>query len=157
MKKRSSAAIRQDHVDLVVSYCHALDARDWDLFASLFAQDAVFVARIVDAGVPGPDNAHVAGRDAIVAKIRHIWDLLGSTHHMIGNHALAPAKDGGGASGSCYIRAHHASAAGQPAMFEESLGRFDFKTRLIGSRWKFERWEENIFIILGTPEVFGGR
>jgi hypothetical protein len=155
--RQPSAGCRQDHADLIHRYCHALDTRDWDLLASLFTKDAVFVARMVTAGKPGPDDAHVVGRGAIVAKISHIWELLGSTHHMVSNHMLSAADDGLSASGSCYVRAHHASASDRPAMFEESLGRFDFETVLIDAAWRIRRWEENIFAILGTPEVFGGR
>jgi hypothetical protein len=157
MSEPTPAEIRQEHADLINRYCHALDTRDWDLFASLFADDAVFLARVVEAGKAGPDSTHVVGGDAIVAKIRHIWEVLGSTHHMVSNHVLDLADDGTSAAGSCYIRAYHASASDRPPMFEESLGRFDFATSLIGSQWKIRRWKENIFIILGTPAVFDGR
>jgi hypothetical protein len=70
MSARTPAEIRQEHADLIHRYCHVLDTPDWDLFASLFADDTEFLARIVEAGKPGPDSAHVVGRDAIVAKIR---------------------------------------------------------------------------------------
>lgn len=129
----------------------------WDLLGSLFAPDALFAARVVSAGVAGPDDARVEGRAAIVAKLVAIWELLGSTHHMISNHQFELGADGRMGQGSCYVRAHHVGAAERAHLFEESLGRFDYATILEDRAWRIRRWEENIFVILGDPAVFGGR
>ena len=146
---------RLAHIDMLNRYCHALDVRDWDLLRSLFTEDAIFSARRVDRGVPGPDEAHIVGRHAIVDNLIGIWEHLASTHHMISNHVLDLAADGQTGKGSCYLRAYHLGGGDKSDLFEESLGRFDFETVLDGSTWRIRRWDEKIFVMLGTPKVFG--
>ena len=143
------------HVRLLNRYCHALDSCDWPLFTDLFAEEVVFAARVMQGRVPGPDDIRLEGRAALVGHISKTWRNLAATHHMISNHVVDPASDGGSATGSCYIRAYHAGAGERAHLFEESLGRFDFETVRIGSAWKIRRWDETIMIMLGTPEVFG--
>jgi len=146
---------RQANIDLMNLYAHALDVRDWDLFASLFTQDMRFRARqIGEDGKPGPDDLAVDGRDALVAGIRTIWDGLSATHHMLSNHMVDLAPDGRSARTSCYLRAHHVGNRERAHLFEESLGRFDFETVQVDGRWRIGAMVENIFIILGTAEAF---
>lgn len=142
-------------VALLNRYCHALDMRDWDVLASLFTEDAVLKARMVDRGTPGPEIACVEGRGAILASIRDMWEGIAATHHMVTNHVVDVAPDGRSATGSCYLRAHHAGGGAKAHLFEESLARFDFAVVRAGDAWKVRLWDEAIFIMLGTQEVFG--
>lgn len=145
----------QANVDLMNRYAHALDVRDWDLFASLFTEDAEFFARQYEENaVPGEDFMTLSGRDAIVASLRGVWDGLSATHHNLSNHVVDVSADRRSARISCYLRAHHVGNRERSDLFEESLGRFDFQTELVGSDWKIRRMDENIFVILGTEEAF---
>ena len=146
---------RAANIDLMNRYAHALDVRDWALFASLFTADAVFTAQQYgENAVPGEDFMALAGRDAIVGSIRTIWDGLSATHHMLANHMVELAPDGLSARASCYLRAHHVGNRERAHLFEESLGRFDFDTVCEGGAWKIAAMKENIFIILGTQDAF---
>jgi len=145
---------QQAHIDLMNSYAHALDVRDWDLLASLFTADASFAAREIREGVAQPDNTAMDGRDAIVSTLQAIWHGLSSTHHMLSNYVVEPAVDGMTAQASCYLRAHHVGNCERAHLFEESLGRFDFATVKERDGWKIRRMEENLFVILGTADAF---
>lgn len=146
---------RQAIIDLMNDYAHALDVRDWDLFASVFTDDAIFAARqYLENAVPGEDFMHLASRDAIVASIRKTWEGLSATHHMLSNHVVRLADDEGSATASCYMRAHHVGNRERAHLFEESLGRFDFAMVRGADGWKIRRMEENIFIMLGTADAF---
>jgi hypothetical protein len=149
------ADARQAHFDMLNRYCSALDTRDWKLLTSLFTEDALFTARMMERGVAGPDDVKMKGRAEIIAQLMAIWENLSATHHMIGNQAVEIAPDLMTAKGSCYIRAYHAGTGKKSHLFEESLGRFDFETARMGAEWKIRRWDENIMVMLGTREVFG--
>ena len=145
----------QANIDLMNRYAHALDVRDWDLFASLFTDDMRFRARqIGEDGTPGPDDMAADGRDALVAALRTIWDGLSATHHMLSNHMVELAPDGRSARASCYLRAHHVGNRERAHLFEESLGRFDLETVCRDGSWLIAGMTENIFIVLGTAEAF---
>ena len=147
----------QANVDLMNAYAHALDTRDWTLFASLFTDDTSFAMREwADNAVPKDWAFEIKGRDALVATIQGMWDGLSATHHLLSNYVVDPAPDGMSAKASCYLRAHHVGNRERSHLFEESLGRFDFETVLEGGAWKIRRMEENIFIILGTADAFAG-
>jgi hypothetical protein len=151
----ASADSRQANIDLMNSYAHALDTRDWALFASLFSADVRFHARqYLENAVPGPDFQTTEGRDTLVAFIRKTWDGLANTHHMLSNYVVNLAADGNSAKSSCYLRAHHVGNRERAHLFEESLGRFDFETVRNGETWQIAKMEENIFIMLGTAEAF---
>ena len=146
---------RQANIDLMNNFAHALDMRDWKLFSSLFTDDAEFRARqYLENAVLGEDFLHHEGREAIVSSLRKIWDGLSATHHMLSNYVVDLADDGNSACTSCYLRAHHIGNRERADLFEESLGRFDFRTVLQEGGWKIRLIEENIFIILGTAAAF---
>ena len=146
---------RQANIDLMNRYAHALDVRDWEMFASLFTEDAEFRARqYLEDAVPGEDFLVQSGRETIVSSIRTIWDGLSATHHMLSNYVVELSGDGQSAETSCYLRAHHVGNRERSHLFEESLGRFDFGTVFQDGAWRIREMHENIFIILGTEEAF---
>lgn len=145
----------QANIDLMNAYAHALDVRDWALFASLFTRDTEFAARqYLENSVPGEDFMFVEGRDALVATLQKTWEGLSATHHMLSNYVVNLGPDGTSAETSCYMRAHHIGNRERSHLFEESLGRFDFKTVLQDDGWKIRRMDENIFVMLGTADAF---
>lgn len=156
MTSDGEIGVRLAHLDVLNRYCHALDTRDWALLTSLFTEDVVFEARMLTQdGSPDPSAVRIEGAAALIGALTTIWNNLSATHHMISNHVMDIAADGRTVSGSCYIRAYHLGRGDKSHLFEESLGRFDFQTVLIGSEWKIRCWNENIMIMLGTREVFG--
>ncbi|MDG2002247.1 MAG: nuclear transport factor 2 family protein [Novosphingobium sp.] len=145
----------QANIDLMNAYAHALDTRDWTLFASLFTEDTEFAARQYEENsVPGPDFMKVKGCAKLTATLQATWDGLSATHHMLSNYVVKLAEDGASAQASCYMRAHHVGNRERSHLFEESLGRFDLKTVLQDGSWKVARMEENIFVMLGTADAF---
>ncbi len=145
----------QANIDLMNAYAHALDTRDWPLFASLFTDNTSFAMREWgENAVPKDWAFEINGRDALVENIRGIWDGLSATHHLLSNYVVTPAPDDQSAHASCYLRAHHVGNRERSHLFEESLGRFDFETVLEGGAWKIGRMEENIFVMLGTADAF---
>ena len=142
-------------IDLLNRYCDALDLRDWERLRGYFTDDAVLKARMVERGVRGPEINHVVGADQIIAMIQAMWQGIASTHHFVTNHRLEVAADGASASGTCRLRAYHAGGGAKAHLFEESLAQFDFEAVKVGAEWKVRHWDEAIFIMLGTDEVFG--
>jgi len=158
MMSKTSQSTHQAHVDLMNDFAHALDIRDWELLSSLYVDDAEFYARqYLENAIPGEDFMKIEGREAIVTTLREIWDGLSATHHMLSNYRVKPAADGRTAQASCLLRAHHVGNRERSHLFEESLGRFDFETELLGDAWKIRRQDENIFIVLGTEDAFAHR
>jgi limonene-1,2-epoxide hydrolase len=148
---------RQATLDVINRFCHALDARDWDMLSSALAEDVVLKNRMVTKGVPGPATSETRGRDAALAMIQGLWTVLSATYHMNSNHVITVAADGKSATGTCALRAYHAGTGAKAHLFEESLARIDFETVKQGSDWTLRLWDEAIYIMLGTPEVFSDR
>lgn len=145
------------NVELMNCYAHALDTRDWDLFTALFTEDCIFAMREWgENAVPKEWAFEINGRDSLVANLRDIWDRLSATCHFLSNYTVHPSPDGRAARASCYMRAHHVGNRERSHLFEESLGRFDLETVLGPEGWKIRRMDENIFIMLGTADAFGG-
>src|SRR5438067_11117691 len=146
---------RQAHIDMMNRYAHALDTGDWALLDSLFTEDGVFRAQVlVDRQPSGTDDVRMEGRDILIASLKHIFDGLAATHHLLGNYVVELAADGASAKASCYMRAYHGGAGPRAHLFEESLGRFDFQTVRTGAGWKIRRMNETIMVMLGTAEAF---
>ncbi|MBE1588243.1 nuclear transport factor 2 family protein [Nonomuraea angiospora] len=61
--------------EVIYTVAHAMDARDWDLFATCYAPEAEgdYV------------NANVAGREAIIAGTKAFLEPLDATQHLVGN------------------------------------------------------------------------
>ena len=156
MPSENSTDARLAHVDLMNRYAHAMDTRDWSLFASLFAEDCMFTAQHgLAKNEPDTEIMTLTGRDTMVAQLAAIIESLSATHHMLSNYVVDIAADGATAKASCYFRAYHAGAGPRSHLFEESLGRFDLQTLRVGAEWKIRRMEEYIMIMLGTSDAFG--
>ena len=84
-------------VGVAVRYCWALDTRDWDRLAEVFAVDAT--AELMTGG------STLEGLDAIVARISGALARLDETHHMVSTHEVR--VDGDAATHRCYLHAQH--------------------------------------------------
>ncbi|HEU5265407.1 MAG TPA: nuclear transport factor 2 family protein [Jatrophihabitans sp.] len=89
---------RQAIADLCVQYTTALDTKDWDLLASCFTDDPVFVH-------PG---GRLTGFDEILARTSAALNPLDVTQHLLGNVIVDVAGDT--AQASCYFQAQHVRA-----------------------------------------------
>lgn len=82
---------------VLISYAHALDARDWDLLRSCFTEEAS-----TDYGsIAGVNN----GREAIVTACRDFLSGLDASHHLIGSISIDCGVDE--ATAVCYLQAQH--------------------------------------------------
>jgi 3-phenylpropionate/cinnamic acid dioxygenase small subunit len=88
-------------VDLTIRYCTALDARDWPLLASCFADDAEATYGQPGGGTDGP----YAGAETIVARLRRSMTALSATQHCVSNHVITVGAEA--ATSRCYLRAQH--------------------------------------------------
>lgn len=123
---------RIDIVDTVVAYATAVDTRDWALFASLFAPDAVWEYRAGHERRTGPDD--------ILARVRPSIERLDATQHFVTNHVVTVTE--GTATHTCYYLAQHLRdgerflAAGRYAdEFRRTDGRWLIATRVLISTW----------------------
>lgn len=101
-----STADRLDLVDLTARYATAVDTRDWDAAADLFAPGGVLVS-------PDPPRSLVptldhAGRDAIRSAVAGLEQFARTVHHLTGSTWQA---DGEGATGRTTATAHHVEPA----------------------------------------------
>ncbi|MEU8708386.1 nuclear transport factor 2 family protein [Streptomyces sp. NPDC048565] len=69
--------------EVIYSVAHAMDARDWDLFATCYSSEAEgdYV------------NANVVGREAIIAGTKAFLEPLEATQHLVGNLRVTVAGD----------------------------------------------------------------
>ena len=152
----ATADLRQDALDAMHLYCHALDTRDWGLLRSVLTDEMRFAGRLCDKGVPQPDQVALEGREAFVSLLQHIWAGLAGTQHTLSNHIVKLTENGQAATIVCCVRAYHAGDGARADMFEESLGRFDVEMVRQLDGWKIDRLEESMYVILGSMEVLSG-
>ena len=89
-------ADRLDIADVLARYCQALDGREWDLLATVFAPDAR-----ADYGSVGTPT----GVEAITTAIRGTIGDLDATQHLIGN--VQVQVQGDTATAQCYLISQH--------------------------------------------------
>lgn len=147
---------RDANIDLLSRYTLATSRRDWAAMADLFTSDAKFAAkRSTGFGEEEEIVFAVEGPETIVAATSGPLESVAASHVVVSGHVVEAAADGNSATVTCFFRAHHAGKGERAHLFEESLGRFDLKTVLIGTEWKIAKMDEIVLIMLGTPEVFG--
>jgi hypothetical protein len=152
----AEAAVRQAHIDLMNRYALAMDTRDWAGMRDLFAPDAVFAARRVVDG-EAVESLSIDGPDKTIGFFKPLIESMAATHYLVSNHMLEPSADGTAASGGCHYRAYHAGKGERSHLFEESIGRFEFRTVRTGQGWKLAWLEEVNMITLGSAEAWGAQ
>jgi ketosteroid isomerase-like protein len=83
--------------DLVHAYAQGIDRQDVDAVASLFSEDALFVA-YAEPGATEPTTSR-RGREKIHRSIEGGLRQYRATVHTIGNHLATVGGDGGGGDG----------------------------------------------------------
>lgn len=129
--------------ELFNRYCDALDRRRFEDLQDVFTEDVV---------TEWPRDRTSVGREATIGHIVTAFQALGPTHHHVGN--LSTALDGDRARASVRVRAYHAGSGDLAHLFEESLAAFEAHAVRTADGWRFDRWSETIYIVLGTREVF---
>jgi uncharacterized protein (TIGR02246 family) len=118
---------------LVDAYAQAVDARDADRFAALFAPDGELVVYEPDEPEPsiswrGPDE------------LREVMKLLSSystTFHLMANHTCE--IDGEAATGEVYCLAHHLSEGGATGDNTLMVIRYHDRYARQDGAWRFAR------------------
>ena len=127
--------------DLVESYAAAVDARDVELFVSLFTADGVLQVHYADLPDPHPATVGAAALARIPGALSMRFPV---TFHFVGNHRCQ--VDGARAVGETYCEAHHlhTGADGEPADLRMAIRYADTYTRGAGSVWRFTRRTVNV-------------
>jgi hypothetical protein len=135
---------RIEILDLFNKYADALDFKDWDALNELFTPE-------VKSDWFG--QYQIDRRDQVIGFIRDLVGRVGRTHHMITNFRVS--FDGDSAEANVRVKAYHVGAGDKADLFEESLGTFNATAVRTGDGWRFSRFGEALFVMLGTQEVFG--
>jgi ketosteroid isomerase-like protein len=104
----SNAALidRQAIVDVLVSYCNALDSMDLDKLASLFTEDCLVAY--------GPDEKlRSHGSAALRKSLERMWRWSRTSHHL--SNVLVRFDDRDNAHATSYVLAWHERADGSTA------------------------------------------
>ena len=122
---------------LALSYCRALDTKNWSVLDDVFLPDAT-------ADLAGPSE--LVGIDEIRTRVRTALEHLDDSQHLVGNHEVA--VDGDTATHRCYLQAQHVrrAATGGPnyivaGRYEDRLVRTDVGWR-IAHRTLVVMWTE---------------
>ena len=112
--------------ELVLHYCRAIDRRDFDLLAQLYAEDSV-----------DDHGALFSGTGAeYVAWVPSILERMIVTSHQVFNHLIA--VDGEYAEGEVYIQAYHLTRDGQGELVKIiGGGRYLDKYTCRNGQWLF--------------------
>ncbi len=117
---------------LVDEYALAVDTRDAERFAALFADDATL--SVVEPGEDSPSLVYT-GQD----ELRTVIELVASfqvTYHVMTNHVVD--VDGDTATASTYGLTHHLSESEERGLFDTlMLLRYDDELRRVDGRWLF--------------------
>lgn len=120
----------------------AMDNRDWDAVAGIFAVDAVG-----DLG-----TGRLVGRTAIVDLIRGFLDACGPTQHLIGN--VTVTVDGDDAVSAAYVHDMHLSKDHTERYY--TMGEYRDRWRRRDGRWQLvERVKDNRAWVGSLEAVFG--
>ena len=131
--------------EMVYTVAHAMDARDWDLFATCYAPEAEgdYV------------NAYVTGREAIIAGTKAFLEPLDATQHLVGN--LRVTVDGDIATTNATFIAQHVRAEATGSGQHIIGGTYTDTLRRTDAGWKITRrqirgiWSSGDSSVLTTP------
>jgi uncharacterized protein (TIGR02246 family) len=118
---------------LVDSYAQAVDGRDADRFAGLFAADGELVVF-----EPEEDEPSISWRGP--DELREVMKLLSSystTFHLMANHTCE--LDGDSASGEVYCLAHHLTEEGADGDNTLMVIRYRDRYTKVDRAWRFAR------------------
>lgn len=134
-------------IDTLSNYATGLDARDWDLWRSVFVEEVVFDLSSWSGVPPRPLNA-----DRVVKSQAKTFAELTVTQHFFTNHRVT--IDGDRARCLAHMRAEHwirweDGSDGRYTMF----GYYDDKLVLTADGWKIEQMQLNVTQTEGERRV----
>jgi len=115
---------RQDIAEVCMRYMAALDAKDWDLLRSCFADSPVFVH-------PG---GQLDGWDEILTRTSTALAPLTMTQHLLGN--ILARVDGDTARCSSYFHAQHLRTGTPGGELYVIAGRYDDALVRTAGEWR---------------------
>jgi len=125
-------------------YSDALDDKQWNRLENFFSEDAT---------ADFPIDQFCKNRVEIIDFIKQALateEIV--THHMFGN--ISATFNGDLAEFSIRMRAYHGGVGPREGLFEESLGSFNGRFVKTTVGWRCSYLKENIFVMLGSPDVF---
>jgi uncharacterized protein (TIGR02246 family) len=132
---------------LAARYCRALDDRQWDDLADVFASDAT--AQL------GTDTV-LDGVAAIQGRVRAVLEPLDGSQHLVGNHEVT--VDGDDAQHRCYFHAQHIRHAAAGGSLYVVAGRYlDRVRRQPDGGWRIVHrrlevmWTEGNLAVVRNP------
>ena len=143
-KLGSSPSDRIAIAELFNLYADALDAKQWQRLEEVFTEDATG-----DFPVDQACNSRTEIIEFIKAALA--TDEI-VTHHMFGNFSVTFGEDS--AHASVHMRAYHGGIGAREGLFEESLGSFEGRFVRTTEGWRCCYLKENIFVMLGSADVF---
>src|ERR1700730_1259293 len=131
--------------DVLYRYATALDARDWELLAQVFAEDAIY-----SIGAHG----EIRGVSAIAARIAELIGGYESTQHLVTNPVIE--VDGTHARSTSYVRAYHHWTGDDRSRNKMELGGV-YRDELVSTAhgWRIThrvlevRWKEGAAMVPG--------
>jgi len=128
--------------DLLLSFAHALDTKDFAAYAALYAHDGVLE-------LPDPrSGAYFTLRQADLAEaVPKSLGRYSSTHHLSCNHQIAIAGDC--ATSRSYLQAVHVGAS--PRDHWSAGGWYDCEYRRETHGWRFTRVRLTAVWLSGEP------
>lgn len=128
-------------------YANALDSKQWLQLENFFTEDAT---------ADFPVEQFCNNRLEIIEFIKTALatdEIV--THHMFGDCAVKlKGADGSSAEVEVRMRAYHGGVGAREGLFEESLGSFQGRFVKTLNGWRCSYIKENIFVMLGSPQVF---
>lgn len=131
-------------VGVALTYCRALDTRDWELLRTIFVPDAT--ARL-------GTSSQQEGVDAIIDRCRAALGALDLSHHLVGNHEVS--VDGDVATHRCYLQAQHVRTAADGGSNFVVAGRYEDRLVRTDEGWKIAHRDLVTMWTEGNPAVVG--
>ena len=129
---------RAEISDLMLAFGAALDAKDWQAYGEVFAEDASFT-------ILGQTRR---GREAIIAGPERDLERFDALQHFSCNHRIA--VDGDEARASHYLLAVHVPDAAEPAAHADIGGRYDCHCVRTTEGWRFAEVELSVLWSAGS-------
>lgn len=140
-------ADRQEIIDLTITYCWAIDTKQWDVLDDVFLPDATALL-----AMPAP----LEGIAAIRERISSALTPLDDSQHIVANHQVV--IDGDQATCRCYLQAQHvrhaAAESGGGANFIIA-GRYEDRMVRTENGWRIAHREIIPMWREGNPDVIG--
>lgn len=139
---------RAEISDVFNKYALALDTRNWDLFRSIFTEDAVADLSSLQPGVI------FSGAEELVAYARRTISALEVTQHMITNHSHD--IDGDTAKCMAYLHGQHVAKNDIGELIQCVLGGYYcYDMARTATGWKIKKYSLNITWSAGNGAELG--